>query len=236
MPRCVICNQSVEHWQPHPLIEHRSEVSRILRVVGSDLRVYGCPACGCNDRDRHLWLFLNAAGVLGALSSMRVLHIAPERVPEQLILAASPAEYVRGDLHPTRPDHVQLNVEGLPFEDGRFDLVLCNHVLEHVNDPALAVREMRRCLRPGGTLVAQTPYSPLLRRTLEINEPASPDFARLFFGQEDHVRLFGADIVDVFRQAGFDPGLPIPSEAVLPGFDPGEFGFNAREPFFAFTR
>ena len=181
MPYCVICDQTVSGWVPHPLIEHRSEFMKILRTVGSDLSVYQCPNCGCNDRDRHLWLFLGAAGIPNALGTMRILHLAPELLLEPLIAARSPVEYVRGDLNPSRPGHQRIDTEALPFEDNRFDLILCNHVLEHVSDPMRALRELHRCLRPGGTLVAQTPYSPMLRRTLEITEKPTPEFARLFF-------------------------------------------------------
>jgi len=236
MPRCAVCSQTVPAWKPHPHIEHRSEFAKLMRVVGSDLNVYQCPACGCNDRERHLWLFLNAAGVAEALPRMRVLHLAPEPYVERLIAGLKPLEYVRGDLRPTRTEHMRIDVEQLPFEAARFHLIICNHVLEHVGDPLRALREMHRCLAPGGTLVAQTPFSPLLRRTMEITEAPTPDFARLFFGQEDHVRLFGADIGDYFREAGFSGGDPIPNGAALGQIDAGEYGFNAREPFFAFSR
>jgi len=236
MPHCVLCNQTVPAWVPHPQSEHRSEFSKIMRVVGSDLSVYQCPNCGSNDRERHLCLFLNAAGVLKLLGAMRILHLAPERPLEPLIAACRPVDYVRGDLNPTRPDHQRIDVESLPFEDNRFDLILCNHILEHVSDPARALREMHRCLKPGGTLVAQTPYSPLLRRTMEITENPTPEFAKLFFGQDDHVRLFGADIGTYFQQAGFATGEPIPNDVVLPGISAAEGGFNPREPFFAFSK
>ena len=236
MPHCVLCNQTVAAWVPHPQIEHRSEFSIIMQVVGSDLAVYQCPNCASNDRERHLWLFLGAAGIVKALGAMRILHLAPERPLEPLIAAFNPVEYVRGDLHPSRPGHQRIDVESLPFEDSRFDLILCNHILEHVSDPARALRELHRCLRSGGTLVAQTPYSPLLRGTLEITQTPTPEFARLFFGQDDHVRLFGADIGTYFQQAGFTTDAAIPNEAVLPGVSAAEGGFNAREPFFAFSK
>jgi SAM-dependent methyltransferase len=236
MPHCVLCNQTVSGWVPHPHIEHRSEFSKIMRVVGSDLSVYQCPNCGSNDRERHLWLFLGAAGIPKMLGAMRILHLAPERPLEALIAARNPVDYVRGDLNPTRPDHQRIDVESLPFEDNRFDLILCNHILEHVFDPMRALRELHRCLKPGATLVAQTPYSPLLRRTMEITETPAPEFARLFFGQDDHVRLFGADIGTYFQQAGFATGEPIPNDAVLPGVSATERGFNPREPFFAFSK
>lgn len=236
MPRCIICKQSVDSWTPHPHIEHRSEFTKLMRVVGSDLTVYQCPVCGCNDRDRHLWLFFEAAGLLKAIPGKRVLHLAPEAHLEQLIAQLGPSNYVRGDLHPSRTGIERIDVENLQFAQASFDFAICNHVLEHVADPLRALQELHRCLAPGGTLVAQTPYSTLLRRTMEIVEPPTADFARLFFGQDDHVRLFGADIGEYFRLAGFSGDGPIASDQVLRKLDAAEYGFNAREPFFQFAR
>lgn len=235
MPHCIICNKTVPAWVPHPLKEHVSEFTRILRAVGSDLNKYQCPACGCNDRDRHLWLFMNAANILPSIQNFRVLHIAPEHHIEILISKLEPVEYIRGDLYPQKPGHLKIDIENIAFEDGRFNLIICNHVLEHVSDPLKALRQLHRCLSPQGTLIAQTPYSPLLKNTFEINEPASPEFAKLFFGQDDHQRLFGSDIAAYFEAAGFQ-GIPIANEVILGHLNDEEFGFNAREPFFAFSK
>ena len=235
MPHCVICNQDVAAWKPHPHADQSGGVCKMLKSVGSDLSIFLCPACGCCDRDRHLWLFMNAAKILPVLNQLRILHIAPEPHIEWLIKQQNPPIYVRGDLHPRNPEHLTLNVEQLPMQDGNFHLIICNHVLEHVDDPRQALREFHRCLAPGGTLIAQTPYAPMLKNTLEVNEPTSPEFNTLFYGQDDHVRLFGADIADYFRNAGFQ-GTPLANTAVLGHMSAAEFGFNAREPFFAFTK
>lgn len=235
MPRCCICRQTVDRWLPHPLIGQRSEFMKLMDTVGSDLSVYQCPSCGCNDRDRHLWLYLSAVGVLQDMRGASVLHLAPEAHLEQLFAALEPGEYLRGDLHPQRPGHLALDVERLPFEDARFDLIVCNHVLEHVADPARALAELHRCLRPARLLVAQTPYAPRLKRSFELDEPVGADFARLFYGQDDHVRLFGADIVDFFHRAGFQ-GEPIAHDTLLAAIDAQEHGCNRREPLFAFWK
>ena len=232
---CSVCGQGVSQWTPHPQRALRSEFMKLLDAVGSDLSVYLCPHCGSNDRDRHLWHYLRAAGLVQRLSSARILHIAPERHLEALIEATVPRAYVRGDLQPRRADHLKLDVEALPFEAESFDLVICNHVLEHVASPLRALGEFHRCLSPGGVLVAQTPYSPQLINTLELNRPVSPAFARLFYGQEDHVRLFGADIARYFHAAGFS-GEPLPHEAVLGDMDARAQGCNGREPFFVFSK
>ncbi len=233
--RCSVCNTAVPAWTPHPHPNRCSEFMHLLDVIGSDLSVYLCPACGCNDRDRHVWHYLRATGLQQRLPQLRVLHIAPERHLEVLIHAAQPVAYVRGDLFPRRPEHLKLNIEALPFDDGSFDLVICNHVLEHVGDPQRALAEFHRCLSPGGVVVAQTPYSPVLKHTMELNRPVSANFATVFYGQDDHVRLFGVDIAEYFHRAGFHGELRSHRE-VLGDMDARAQGCNGLEPFFAFTK
>lgn len=233
MPFCVICERSVERWLPHPQRDFMGQFTRLVGSVGSNLDRYLCPSCGSHDRERHLWLYMQAVGLVEAIRTARVLHIAPEDKIEALIRAQQPREYVVGDLSPQRPAHRQIDVENLPFGNEAFELVLCNHVLEHVADPDRALRELARCLTRDGHLIAQTPFVPKLKWTFEMSEPVSPRFARLFYGQEDHARLFGADLLHRFAAARLRGELPS-HQALLPDKDPVEYGCNEREPFFLF--
>lgn len=236
MPTCVVCERTHEAWLPHPL-QHQcnSAFTTLMDAVGSDLSVFHCPLCRCSDRDRHLWLYMTAIGLPPQLNLLRVLHIAPEAHIEHLIDRHKPKRYVRGDLFPTRANVQKVNVETLEFEDQSFDLIICNHVLEHVTAPERALSEFHRCLSAGGLLIAQTPYSPLLKKTFEIKVAPSPDFAMMFFGQNDHVRLFGDDIADYFHASDFSGEL-LSHASVLGNLDPKEYGVNAREPLFAFSK
>ena len=235
MPHCVVCQQNVPAWAPHPMAAQRSQFTSLMQTVGSDVAVYGCPSCGCNDRDRHVWLYLNRLGIVAQLPGAAVLHIAPEAMLERQFLALGLGDYVRADLHPTRPEYERINIEKMPFANERFELIVCNHVLEHVNDPARALAEFHRCLKPGGLLLAQTPYAPMLKNTFEVHGTPEPGFARLFFGQDDHVRLFGGDITDLFLAAGFQGKLH-PHAELLPDVDPAEAGVNGLEPLFLFHK
>lgn len=235
MAFCCLCERAVDHWLPHPEQARRSPFMTMMDTVGSDLSMFHCPHCRSTDRDRHLWMYMSAAGLPEQLRGASILHLAPEAPLEPRLQALGPARYVRGDLYPCKPGHVKLDAGALPFGEAEFDLVIANHLLEHVADPAQVLAEFRRCLKPGGLLIAQTPFAPHLLHTLELNVPAGPDFARLFYGQEDHVRLFGADITALFNAAGLE-GQLLPHEHVLEGMDGAEFGCNVREPFFAFCR
>ena len=234
---CAVCEQPVAKWLPHPGLEASRSLDFLLEVqsVGSTLEKHNCPRCGCNDRDRHLWLYMSRTGILDHIPSQRILHIAPEARLEPRIDALKPKEYIGGDLFPKTPRHRKINVEALEFPDGYFDLIICNHVLEHVDHPEIALAEFSRCLSPQGRLIAQTPYSPIMKSTLETTMPVSTAFKIRYYGQDDHVRLFGADIVDYFRAAGFQGGL-YPHETLLADIDPDLYGVNGKEPFFLFAK
>lgn len=123
----------------------------------------------------------------------------------------------------------------MPFDDQSFDLVIANHVLEHVADDKKALAEMFRVLRVGGHAILQTPYSPRLAHTWQ-DEGIDTDDARLVaFGQEDHVRLYGKDIFERFASARFEPLIGYHDE-LLSNVDPAYSGVNALEPFFLFRR
>lgn len=235
MAFCCLCERTVDAWLPHPARAQRSPFMALMGTVGSDLSVYACPHCGCNDRDRHLWMYMAAAGLPEQLRGARILHLAPEASLEAHLQACAPAEYVRGDLFPARAGIRRVDAQDMDFEDGRFDLIIANHLLEHVDDPARVVAEFARCLAPGGMLIAQTPYAPALKHTFELDRAPTEDFARVYYGQVDHVRLFGGDIGALFNAAGLTGAL-LPHAQLLPGFDAQEFGCNRDEPFFAFSK
>jgi len=235
MAFCCLCERNVDAWVPHPGRAQRSPFMAMLGTVGSDLAVYGCPHCGCNDRDRHLWMYMASAGLPEQLAGARILHLAPEASLEPRLLACRPAEYIRGDLFPARAGIRRVDAESIDFEDGRFDLIVANHLLEHVRDPERALAEFARCLAPGGLLIAQTPYAPALKHTFELDTPPTEEFAKIYYGQVDHVRLFGGDIGALFNAAGLTGSL-VPHAQLLGEFDPLEFGCNGREPFFAFSK
>jgi SAM-dependent methyltransferase len=103
------------------------------------------------------------------------------------------------------------DITALPFEDESFELVLCSHVLEHVEADAAAMREMRRVLRPGGAALIQSPVNHDQERTFESPELTSPEQRARYFSQPDHVRVYGRDIVQRLERAGFEVA-PYPAD------------------------
>lgn len=166
---------------------------------------------------------------------MRVLHFAPEVGLGAWIQSLSPVSYVACDLNPVAEHIVRVDAENIPYQDQSFDLVIANHVLEHVGDDKRALSEIRRVLAPDGFAILQTPYSSVARETWS-DEGIKTPVARLYaFGQEDHVRLYGCDIFYRFESAGFVSQVKTHSE-LLSVLDAREYGVGIDEPFFLFQR
>lgn len=233
---CCICNRKVRRFLPYR--GYWSGMPSVLSeqgVIGSDIENFECPACSCHDRERHLLLYLQAAGMLGAMAGARILHLAPEKHLQRLIAQAVPRKYVLGDLHPTRADIRRIDLLDIDSPDASFDLVIANHVLEHVDDDARALREILRVLRPGGRAILQTPYASRLPSKLEDPRITTEAERLQAFGQEDHCRLYGADFPSFVASFGFAPEVGL-HESLLPAVDARRMGVNAREPFLLFTK
>lgn len=206
-----------------------------LRVVGSDLDHFECPNCSCNDRERHLLVYMEAAGMFNAMKGKSLLHFAPERALLPKLARTGLSRHVKADLFPVSPEVECIDVMAIPYPDEAFDFVIANHVLEHVGDDVLALAELRRVLKPGGIAILQTPFSDVLEHTLCDAGVRTDDERLQLYGQEDHVRLFGRDIFDRIASVGFVSRVVGHSEA-LAELDPVRFGVNRDEPFFHFER
>jgi SAM-dependent methyltransferase len=162
-----------------------------------------CPRCGAQARHRALWLYLHRRTNLFAGEGLSVLHFAPERALGRRLAATPGVRYVTADLE--APDVMEhFDITDIPHPDGSFDVILCIHVLEHVDDDRRAMRELRRVLAPGGWAIVLVPLDLQRADTYEdpsITEPAERE--RLFW-QPDHMRLYGRDFAGRLRDAGFD--------------------------------
>jgi SAM-dependent methyltransferase len=120
-------------------------------------------------------------------------------------------EYIAADLDPEPyrnvMDIVRADITNLQWDKGHFDLVICNHVLEHVPDDRKAMSELFRVMRPEGTAILQVPIAGAPRETVEDPSIECADERERLFGQVDHVRIYGTDYVDRLRGAGFNVDL-----------------------------
>lgn len=233
---CVYCKKRVNSWLPYNNgLSDLSPVILRLQIVGSNVERFNCPHCGSHDRERHLRLYFDRLGLWSLLADANVLHIAPEKNLSEVIEASGSALYVRGDLYPVDETVQKIDLENVKFPNDTFNFIICNHVLEHVADLSTVLSEVHRVLKPGGRFVCQTPYAARLSRRFE-DPLLQAEFDRIFFyGQDDHVRLFGRDIEQTIREAGFK-GRLTPHSELLPDIDPERAGVNENEPFFDFVR
>ena len=173
-----------------------------------------CWSCGAHERHRALWLtFTHRPELLAGVGSL--LHFAPEWCLEQRLRPRVGPGYTSADLDPGKADRV-LDLMGLDLPDAAFDATICSHVLEHVEDDATAMRELRRVLVPGGWAIVMVPLDLSRAQTYEDASKVTPEERRAAFWQHDHVRLYGRDLADRLGGAGFDVTVIEPAAVVGP--------------------
>ncbi len=165
-----------------------------------------CPRCGSQVRHRLLAATLGQHPTFNAeaiLVNKRVLHIAPEKIITQLIQQYT-QDYVTADFLRRDVDLVLDITQMTPVADHSFDVFLACDVLEHVTDDQQALREIHRILKPNGLSIFTIPQADHRQETLEDPTVNSPADREKYYGQSDHVRLYGADIAERITAAGFN--------------------------------
>lgn len=162
-----------------------------------------CPNCLALERHRLIWLYLERKTDFFTRKA-KMLHVAPELCYIPRFEALPNLEYITADIESPLA-RVKMDIHQIPFDANTFDVIFCNHVLEHVDDDLLAMREMLRVLKPGGWAILQVPFFyPLREKTYEDKTITSKKERERAFGQDDHVRMFGLDYADRLRSAGFE--------------------------------
>jgi SAM-dependent methyltransferase len=202
---CPFCRYEAKDLRPHG---HDFAVLKERQVVGGGVRPSACYDCGSSDRERLMYAYLeHERDLLTEPAHLRVLHIAPEKRLSRFLLTVGFGEYVCGDLFAEGYNHAahvrNIDVNDIPFDDDTFDLILCNHVLEHVPTDDVAMKELARVLAPGGTAILQVPISANSAETFEDFTVVDPKEREQVFGQFDHVRIYGQDYVTRLGRAGF---------------------------------
>lgn len=153
------------------------------------------------ERHRLLWLYLKNETDFFS-ENKKVLHIAPEQCFLKRFKKLKKLDYITADLYSPIAD-VKADICNLPFKDNSFDVIFCNHVLEHIEDDAKAMRELYRVLKPNGLGIFQIPQELNREVTYEDFSITSPEERSKHFGQYDHVRVYGRDYFNRLRSAGF---------------------------------
>ena len=162
-----------------------------------------CPGTLSLERHRLLWLYLKKKTKL-LEKNISVLHVAPEIIFIEKFKRITNWNYVSIDLNSPLAD-IKGNIYSLPFKENYFDLILCNHVLEHIEDDHKALNELHRVIKNKGILIAQVPLDKNLKKTFENKEIINRRDRNKYFGQYDHVRIYGSDFYKRLSNSGFKP-------------------------------
>lgn len=188
---CVCCNKTFLTFLPAG-IEKRANAK--------------CVHCGALERHRILWHFLkNKTNIFSA--KIKMLHAAPEKLFYTKFKSLNNIEYTSIDLNPDKYDYgnttIRMDLTDLNFADNTFDVIICNHVLEHIPNDAKAMSEMFRTLKKGGWAILNVPVDNNRTTTFEDLEINDPKKQLELFGQPDHVRIYGTDYKLRLEKAGF---------------------------------
>ena len=197
---CPFCGGHFRRFRPagfhYPVIIEK-------QVIGGHWhRDNVCPRCMSNARERLAYLYLKDRTSVFKQPA-RLLHVAPEPQLAKVFKRSSNIKYVSADLFEAGVMS-RFDIQKTPFADETFDVVICNHVMEHVSDDSVAMAEVHRILKPGGWAMLQVPIALRLDHTIE-DPTATTEAQRIErFGQEDHVRLYcRRDYIQRLKAAGF---------------------------------
>lgn len=186
---CPVCEKSFSKF-----LSYGSEVAHRENVL--------CPYDLTLERHRVMWLYLRDHSNFFTAKKLNVLHIAPEQCFIHRFKKQANLNYLTGDLESPIAD-IHFDLHKIPLEDDRFDVVFCNHVMEHVDDPMQCMREIFRVMKPGGWAIMQVPQDMSREETYEDPSIVTPAEREKHFWQKDHVRLFGRDYPLWLEKAGF---------------------------------
>lgn len=186
---CPVCERSFSTFLSYgSTIAHRENVL--------------CPYDLTLERHRLMWLYLKDHSTFFTAAHLEVLHIAPEQCFHKKFKQQQNLSYLTGDLLSPIAD-IHFDLHHIPLENNRFDVVFCNHVMEHVEDALQCMRELHRVMKPGGWGILQVPQDLSRETTYEDKSIISPAEREKHYWQKDHVRLFGRDYPQWLEKAGF---------------------------------
>lgn len=186
---CPICGSRYRRFMPYGYVISREDAL--------------CPHCLSLERHRMIWLWLKESSNLFE-GYPRLLHIAPEVSLMRHFKRhyRDNKNYITADLESPLAD-IHFDVQSIPMEDESVDVVICNHLLEHVEDDRRAMAELYRILKRGGWGIMLVPEDRGRTTTFEDDSITDPDERTRIFGQYDHRRIYGSDYDDRLRASGF---------------------------------
>jgi SAM-dependent methyltransferase len=209
-------------------------VLRELDVVGGGFREnVRCPGCNSGDRERLFFLYMRDV-LKVETAKLTILQVAPEESVQKVLKSLKNISHESVDLDSPRADK-KMDVQNLLYASETFDIVICNHVLEHIIDDLRAMRELHRVLKKGGTAILQVPISHTLTETFEDSSVQTASDRERVFGQSDHVRIYAQDYEERLRTCGFSVQA-IPYAHVVGEELTRKYALNPRENLYVCTK
>ncbi len=184
---CNLCGKSFSKFKPKGNWQIRSNAE--------------CPYCGSVERNRLLLFYLQNETDLFTKEN-HLLHIAPFWQLRKIFKQSTNIHYTSGDINKAYADQ-QMDITSIPFPDNTFDYIICSHVLGHVPNEPLAIREMCRVLKPNGTALILTLINWNSPVTYESPQVQTPQQKLKEYSEPDLERLHGADFADRLKKEGF---------------------------------
>lgn len=194
---CLCCNTYIDGFESGGIEGGIFEKHHI--IGGGYRKAMRCPNCKRIDRERwELYVLSNYTEIFN--EKCRVLHIAAEKNIKQRIYSNKQCDYYTGDIVPGKQGHV-VDVTNIQFKDDTFDYIIMNHVLEHIQNEEKAISELKRVLKNKGKLIMSFPICTDMK-TIEGLDIETEEERLRYYGQEDHVRLYGIDYKERLEKYG----------------------------------
>jgi len=190
---CPACKSDIKSYLPY---------GTILRSNAQ------CPNCGAKERHRAFTLYLEKeAEILNITDkqpgAIKLLHFAPERVFFEKFSKNPDIDYYPVDIESSNSEMRDIiDIQIIDYPDKLFDYIICNHVLEHVPRDDVALNELCRVLKDEGVAYISVPMQDI-EKTIEDKSYNTPELRQRYYGQEDHLRVYGKDFLQKLKTSGF---------------------------------
>lgn len=199
---CPICNFKASNFLEYGRDNETIKKYKII-PMGHRKNVL-CPKCFSKDRERLVYLFIKSLLKKKLINyDSKIIHFAPERSLEKNLFRKKFNNYITADISGNKVDFI-LDLQNLSFTQSNFDLVICNHVLEHIEDDKKALKNIFNLLSPGGLAILQVPFSNMITEDFSMENTSNKNERLKYYGQEDHVRIYSRNgYINKLKNIGF---------------------------------
>ncbi|MFY9589299.1 class I SAM-dependent methyltransferase [Rickettsia endosymbiont of Halotydeus destructor] len=157
-----------------------------------------CPNCASRPRDRLFAHYTIQHNI--NLEEKYILHFSPE--PNLFRRLKRNPNYISSDIKKSKYAKFYVDITDISYPDDYFDIVICNHIMEHVEDHIKGFKECYRVLKNGGIAFFSVPYNSSLEKTWYPPHDMPKEEVEKICGW-DHKRIYGQDFPNIISDVGF---------------------------------